>query len=224
MDPDTYLANLSSKKAVTANHTDEFDKKCAADGQNLSPWTDKKQRIPTAVEIMIKKKKDAQAQKYLHFTRNLGIHTAGLHTDYAGGTFIGSPFAADDETSTPLISMQPKNAILNQRVVSNGISTASPGGFLGKKITVSHDGTTTLIDNGVFNRASHDRSFKYSSEKKHHRSRQVVNMSKTTHGPGGGGGWAGNIVRAEHSPSNLYLLRQHSQDSEATSEHVYLDV
>jgi hypothetical protein len=106
LDPDTYLANLSSKKAVALKPTDEYDKKRAADAQNLSPWTDKKPRIPTAVDIMIKKKKDAQAQKYLHFTRNLGIHTGGLYTDYAGGTFIGSPFAADDEISTPpLISM-----------------------------------------------------------------------------------------------------------------------
>ena len=108
-------------------------------------------------------------------------------------------------------------------MVSNGILAGSPGGFIGKKITVSHDGTTTLIENGGFNRTSHDKSFKYSSEKKHHRSRQVANMSKT-HGPGGGSGWAGNIVRAEHSPSNQYLLRQHSEDSEAASEHVYLDV
>ena len=48
-------------------------------------------------------------------------------------------------------------------------------------------------------------------------------MSKT-HGLSGGCGWAGNIVRAEHSPASQYLLRQHSQDSEATSEQVYLDV
>jgi hypothetical protein len=109
-------------------------------------------------------------------------------------------------------------------VVSNGLLTGSPGGFIGKKITVSHDGTNNLFENGGFNRTSHDKSFMYSSEKKHHRSRQVANMSKT-HGPGGGGGgWTGNVVRAEHSPSNVYLLRQHSQDSEATSEHVYLDV
>lgn len=112
---------------------------------------------------MIMKKKDAQAQKYLNFTRNLGIHSGGLHTDYAGGTFIGSPFAADDEISTPSISLQPgsKNAILNQRmVVSNGILTGSPGAFIGKKITVSHDGTNTHFENGGFNRTSHDKSLK----------------------------------------------------------------
>jgi hypothetical protein len=104
-------------------------------------------------------------------------------------------------------------------VVSNGILTGSPGGFIGKKITASHEGFNTIFENGGFNRTSHDKSINYSSEKKHHRSRQVGNMSKT-HGPGGGG-WTGDVVRAEHSPSNVYLLRQ---QSEATSEHVYLDV
>jgi len=63
MDPDTYLAHLSSKKAGQLQSlTSENDKKTGIDGnlRELSPWTDKKAKIPTAVDIMIKKKKDAQ--------------------------------------------------------------------------------------------------------------------------------------------------------------------
>ena len=127
LDPDTYLAQLNSKKiGMLQSTTSDFDRKAGTtDGhlRELSPWTDKKAKNPTAVEIMIKKKRDVQNQKFINFTRNLGVHHgAGMHPDmatttYAGQPFIGSPFTADDENTAPLISMQPvsRNAIMNQR-------------------------------------------------------------------------------------------------------------
>jgi len=40
----------------------DFEKKIANDShsRDVSPWTDKKAKNPTAVDIMIKKKRDAQ--------------------------------------------------------------------------------------------------------------------------------------------------------------------
>jgi hypothetical protein len=62
MDPDTYLAHLSSKKSpqMLSSMSNDFDKKGPDGGQfrEISPWTDKKAKNPTAVDIMIKKKKD----------------------------------------------------------------------------------------------------------------------------------------------------------------------
>ena len=63
MDPDTYLANLNSKKLASIHSNSiDFEKKFGSDGQlrELCPWADKKAKIPAAVDIMIKKKKDAQ--------------------------------------------------------------------------------------------------------------------------------------------------------------------
>lgn len=61
MDPDTYLAHLNSKKAGQLQSlTSDNEKKLEGNLREISPWTDKKAKIPTAVDLMIKKKKDAQ--------------------------------------------------------------------------------------------------------------------------------------------------------------------
>jgi uncharacterized protein (UPF0276 family) len=58
MDPDTYLANLNAKKiGQMHSQTSDFGGNGAI--REISPWTDKKAKNPTAVDIMIKKKKEA---------------------------------------------------------------------------------------------------------------------------------------------------------------------
>ena len=85
-------------------------------------------------------------------------------------------------------------------------------------MTLSHDGP--LGGETISIRGSQEKSFKngLNSIGKKPRTRQL-NMNKTQ---GNGGGWTGNIVRAEQSPVNMYH-RQNSHDS-SVEDHVYLDI
>jgi hypothetical protein len=148
-----------------------------------------------------------------------GLHGDMTTSTYTGPPFIGSPFTADDEIHAPLFSLQPlsRNSPLKHR--QNGLTSLGSTGFQGKKMTLSHDGP--LGGETISIRGSQEKSFKngLNSIGKKPRTRQL-NIYKTQ--GNGGGGWTGNIVRAEQSPVNMYH-RQNSHDS-SVEDHVYLDI